>query len=219
MPSWVADLKAVASRCASCHRLVVLRQFSARKAGIRMHGSWYCSGRCFRSAAEREILRLGTSGIGPVSHNSRMPLGLNLMSHGLLTAEQLKKATDEQKETGGEIGEVLVRQGAVNEKQVTEIRSEEWGCPVFTLPKHPTQIEIQVPSTLIQAYSMIPVHYVPATNLLLVGFVHSIEYGLLYTVEQLTGCKTTPCFVTPSAFQIKMEQTTRKPLRNLLPKS
>jgi hypothetical protein len=172
-----------------------------------MHGSWYCSGRCFRSAAEREILRFGNSGIEAASHSSRMPLGLNLMSRGLLTAEQLKKATDEQKETGGEIGEVLVRQGSVSEKRVTEIRSAEWGCPVFTLPKHATQIGIQVPSTLIQAYSMIPVHYVPATNMLLVGFVHSIEYGLLYAVEQLTGCKTTPCFVTPTAFQIKMKQT------------
>jgi hypothetical protein len=216
-PSWVADLKAVASRCASCHRLVILRQFSARKAGIRMHGSWYCSGRCFCSAAEREILRFGTSGSAPASHNSRMPLGLNLMSRGWLTAEQLKKATDEQKETGGEIGEVLVRQGSVSEKQVTEIRSAEWGCPVFTLPKHAAQIGIQVPSTLIRAYFMIPVHYVAATNLLYVGFVHSIEYGLLYAVEQLTGCKTTPCFVTPTAFQSEMEHTKQLQQRSAEP--
>jgi Type II secretion system (T2SS), protein E, N-terminal domain len=152
-------------------------------------------------------VRYGTSGDAPASHNSRMPLGLNLMSRGLLTAEQLKKATDEQKETGGEIGEVVVRQGFVSEKQVTEIRSAEWGCPVFKLPSHAAQIEIQVPSTLIRAYSMIPVHYVASTNLLYVGFVNSIEYGLLYAVEQLTGCKTTPCFVTPTAFQSEMEHT------------
>ena len=70
----------------------------------------------------------------------RTPLGLNLISHGLLTIEQLKKATDEQKEAGGEIGELLVRQGSVSEKQVTAIRAAEWGCPVFTVPKHAIRI-------------------------------------------------------------------------------
>jgi len=55
-------------------------------------------------------------------------------------------------------------------------------------------------------YSMIPVHYVVRTNLLLVGFVHNVEYGLLYAIEQITGCETKPCFVTPSDFQTQMQQ-------------
>ena len=79
-----------------------------------------------------------------------MPLGLNLISHGLLTIEQLKKATDEQKEAGGEIGELLVRQGFVSEKQVTAIRAAEWGCPVFAVPKHATRIGINIPATLMR---------------------------------------------------------------------
>ena len=58
MPAWVAGLKVITSRCESCHRSLALRHLSARKAGIRMHDSWYCSSRCFRSAAEQEILRL-----------------------------------------------------------------------------------------------------------------------------------------------------------------
>jgi hypothetical protein len=124
----------------------------------------------------------------------------------LLTIEQLKKATDEQKEAGGEIGELLVRQGSVSEKQVTAIRATEWGCAVFTVPKCAIRIGINLPSTLMQIHSMIPVHYVAGTNLLFVGFVHSIEYGLLYAIEQMTGCKTKPCFVTPSDFQVQMQQ-------------
>jgi hypothetical protein len=206
MPAWIAGLKVITSRCESCHRSLALRQLSARKAGIRMRGSWYCSSRCFQSAAEQEVLRLLESGTGQPAFVSRMPLGLNLISHGLLTIEQLKKATDEQKEAGGEIGEVLVRQGFVSEKQVTAIRATEWGCPVFVLPKHPTRIGITLPSTLMRIHSMIPVHYTVSTNVLLVGFVHGIEYGLLYAIEQMTGCKTKPCFVTPSAFQIQMQQ-------------
>ncbi len=139
-----------------------------------------------------------------------MPLGLNLISHGLLTIEQLKKATDEQKETGGEIGELLVRQGSISEKQVTAVRATEWGCPVCRVPKHAIQTGINLPSTLMRIYSMIPVHYVVRTNLLLVGFVHNVEYGLLYAIEQITGCETKPCFVTPSDFKTQMQQQERE---------
>jgi Type II secretion system (T2SS), protein E, N-terminal domain len=141
----------------------------------------------------------------------RMPLGLSLLSRGLITTKQLKKAAGEQKETGAEIAEILVRQQAVSEKQVTDIRAAEWGCPVFALPEHPVEVGVRIPSTLLEAYSMIPVHFAPATNLLLIGFVHGIDYGLLYTVERLTGCKTKPCFVTPSSFQLRMQQTRQMP--------
>jgi Type II secretion system (T2SS), protein E, N-terminal domain len=206
MPAWIAGLKVITSRCESCHRSLALRHLSARKAGIRMHGSWYCSSQCFRWAAEQEVSRLLKPGMEQAAHVPRMPLGLNLISHGLLTIEQLKKATDEQKEAGGEIGELLVRQGSVSEKQVTAVRAAEWGCPVFAVPKQAIRIGINLPSTLMRIYSMIPVHYVVRTNLLLVGFVHNVEYGLLYAIEQITGCETKPCFVTPSDFQTQMLQ-------------
>jgi hypothetical protein len=206
MPAWITAVKVVTSRCGSCNRSLALRHLSARKAGIRMHGSWYCSSRCFRWAAEREVLQLLKPATEQPAHLSRMPLGLNLISHGLLTIVQLKKATDEQKEAGGEIGELLVRQGSVSEKQVTAVRAAEWGCPVFAVPKQAIPIGISLPSTLMRIYSMIPVHYVVRTNLLLVGFVHNVEYGLLYAIEQITGCETKPCFVTPSDFQTQMQQ-------------
>jgi hypothetical protein len=206
VPAWVTALNVITSRCERCHRAMGLRQLSARTAGIRMHGSWYCSPRCFGWAAEQEVLRLLKLGTEQTAHVSRMPLGLNLISHGLLTIEQLKKATDEQKEVGGEIGELLVRQGAVNERQVTAIRAADWGCPVFAVPKYAVQIGIYLPSNLMRIYSVIPVHYGERTNLLLVGFVHSVEYGLLNAIELMAGCATKPCFVTPSDFQVQMQQ-------------
>jgi len=201
-PAWAAGLKVITSRCEICHRSLALRHLSSRKPGIRMRDSWYCSSRCFTSAAEHQVSQLLQLRTEQTAR--RMPLGLNLISHGLLTIEQLKKATDEQKENGGEIGELLVRHGAVSEKQVTTIRAAEWGCPVFALPKHVVRITVNIPATLMRTYSMTPVHYVAPTNLLLVGFVHSVEYGLLYAIEQITGYKTKPCFVTPSDFQIQM---------------
>jgi hypothetical protein len=205
MPAWDAGLKVITSRCEICRRSLALRHLATRKAGIRMRDLWYCSSRCFTSAVEQKTSRLLTPGPEPVSHAERMPLGLSLISHGLLTIEQLRKATEEQKEAGGGIGEILVRNGSVTEKQVTAIRAAQWGCPIFAVPRHAARIGISIPQTLVQPYSMIPLHYSSATNSLLVGFVHGIEYGVLYAIEQITGCKTTPCFVTPSDF-LQMQQ-------------
>jgi hypothetical protein len=170
-----------------------------------MHGCWYCSSACFRAAAEKKLSELLSTGQEQVNHVSRMPLGLLLIGRSLLTAEQLREATDEQKEAGGEIGEILSRYGFVSEKQVTGARAVQWSCPVFSVPKHPIQIGIQIPSVLIQLYSAIPLHYVPKTKRLFMGFVLGIEYGLLYAIEQMTGCNTQPCFVTPSDFETQMQ--------------
>ena len=206
MQTWAAGLKVIVSRCEICQKMLALRRLSARKAGIRMHDSWFCSSRCFRLAAEQEVVRLLKPAKRSAAYVERMPLGLDLVGHGLLTIEQLKKATDEQKITGGEIGELLVGQGSVTEKQVTAVRATEWACPVFTVPKQATRIGIHIPTTLMRLHFMIPVHYVVKTNLLLVGFVHSVEYELLYAIEQMTGCETKPCFVTPTEFRIQMQQ-------------
>jgi hypothetical protein len=170
-----------------------------------MHENWYCSSRCFSSAAEAELAILGTSRPERTNRFPRMPLGLLMIRYGLLSSSQFKEVKDEQREAGVEFGEFLVRQGSVSEKQVTGIRAAQWGCPVFTVPPLGIPTEIHIPSTLVRLYSMVPLHYVATTNMLLVGFVHGVEYGILYAIEKITGCKTQACFVTPSDFQTQVQ--------------
>jgi len=171
-----------------------------------MHGCWYCSSTCFIAAAEEKLSSLLTLSEEQPGHVSRMPLGLILVSQGVLTRSQFREVLDKQKVDGGEIGELLARHGPASEKQVAAARSTQWGCPVFTVPKHGIQSPFQIPSALIRLHSVIPLHYVSAKQLLLLGFVNDVEYGLLYVIEQMTGCKTQPCFVTPSDFQFQMRQ-------------
>jgi hypothetical protein len=206
MPTWTEKFKVITNRCHHCNHSLALPHYSARKVGIKMHDHWYCSSRCFAAAAEEELASLAASGAENANHFSRMPLGMLLMRYGLLSNTQFRKIRDEQKEAGMEIGELLVQQGSVSEKQVTAVRATQWGCPVFTVPKQGMSTEIHIPLTFIKLYSMIPLHYVAKTNMLLVGFVHGIEYGMLYAIEKITGCKTQPCFVTPSDFRNHMQQ-------------
>lgn len=205
-PSWVSGFKVEVSRCEGCHRTTTLRNLSARKAGIRMHDAWYCSSPCFTSAVEKEIAIL-LSGRKRHSDNLlRLPLGMILISRGLLNTEQWREVSALQKDTGAEIGELLVRHCGLTEEQITAARAAQWNCPVFSAPRNVVPTDVQIPSALIAHYSAIPLHYVPATKLVLVGFVERIEYGLLYAIEKIAGCKTRACFVSPSDFKLQMEQ-------------
>lgn len=206
LPAWTEKFKAITASCHHCSRSLALPRHSAHKVGIKMQDNWYCSSHCFEAAAEEELATLAASRPVRSNHSSRMPLGLLMMRYGLLSTDQLKELKDEQKEAGAEIGELLVRLGSVSEKQVTAVRASQWGCPVFAAPDRGASTEIHIPSTLVRLYSLIPLHYVATTNTLLVGFVHGIEYGLLYAIEKMTGCKTQPCFITPSDFQNQVQQ-------------
>lgn len=207
--AWAAGFKVITVRCENCQRSLTLRHVSAHKAGIWMRDCWYCSSNCFALAAEEKLAELVTLKHNQANRMERMPLGLMLVSHGLLSSTELREVKDEQREAGGEIGDLLVQRGAVSEKQVTALRATQWGCPVFDLPEHVMKPSIHIPRTLMQFYSMIPLHYAAATNLLLVGFVHSVEYGVLYAIEKMTGCKTQACFVTPSDFRTQMQHWQR----------
>jgi hypothetical protein len=174
-----------------------------------MRDRWYCSSACFAAAAEEKLAELLTSRHAQLNHAERMPLGLMLVSRGVLSSTEFIEVRAEQRELGGEIGEILVRRGSVSEKQITAFRATQWGCPVFALPDGVMEPEIHIPRTLMMLYSMIPLHYTAATNLLLVGFVRGVEYGVLYAIEKMTGCKTEACFVTPSDFRIQMQKKQR----------
>lgn len=205
LPAWTEKFKPVTAKCHQCDRSLALPHSTARKIGIKMHENWYCSSRCFSEAAESEFASLMVSRPQRSRRLARMPLGLLMVRYGLLNSTQFKEARDKHREAGEEIGEFLVRYGSVSEKQVTAVRALQWGCPVFAVPECGMPTEIHIPATLVRLYSIIPLHYVASTNLLLVGFVHGVEYGLLYAIERITGCKTEACFVTPSDYQIQVQ--------------
>jgi len=204
--AWVAGFKTVPCTDSKCTRWLTQRHLSSRSVGVRMLDKWYCSYSCFATAAAERFSQLLTSRPPQVNRLSRMPLALILLSRGLLTHVQLKQVTDEQKLTGEEIGEIFMRLGFVSEKDVTAARATQWGCPVFSVPSRLLGPRIHIPSTLMRLHSMTPLHHVASTNSLLVGFVNGVEYGPLYAIEQITGCKTQACFITPTEFEAQMQQ-------------
>ena len=196
--------------CDFCGRSLLLKNPAARKAGIRMRSNWYCSSRCFTSVAEQEISSLMRSTFCRTDPTPRMPLGLSLVSRGLLDENQFRRIARKQKATGMEFADLLIQDGVISEEQLTSARAALWGCPVFEVPNFPAPVDVSIPQRLVDAHEAVPLHYVRGTKTLLMGFLHSVEYGFLYAVETVVGCKTQACFVSPSGFQLGCEQRRRQ---------
>jgi hypothetical protein len=131
-----------------------------------------------------------------------MPLGLELVARGALTPEQLRIAGDQQQGEGIDAGELFVQNGFATEAQVTAARATLWGCPVYNPPPSAVQTSILIPPVLAASSPVMQMHYVGATKQLLLGFLRSVDYELMFALETMTGCTAKACFIKPSDFLI-----------------
>ncbi len=209
--NWAAAFRHVHCAKRGCPRWLTQRHLSVRKVGVHLGASWYCSYRCVASALQGKLMQLMSPVSGTSQPAKRMPLGLMLVSRGKLTKEQLQLANERQRQTRRDMGDVLIELGFVNEKQVTSARSALWQCPVFEPPVTARASGVSIPTTLMRQHSVVPIHNTSSADKVLVAFRDRINYGLLYAIEQMTGCKTTPCFVTPSDHSQWMESQPPSP--------
>jgi hypothetical protein len=185
-----------------------LQAISGKSPGILMSGNWYCGPDCFEAAAREEARRIMSLETIVPQRRSRMPLGLLLISRGIINAEQLNLALDEHRASGKRIGESLVKLGFATAEQVTAGVAAQWGCPVFPLGSRYLDIPIRLPEHLRKLCRMLPVHFVESTRKLLVGFVDGVEYGVLDTIEYMTDCVTAPCFISSREYVNQLQATT-----------
>ena len=60
-------------------------------------------------------------------------LGELLVRENLVSLQQLQKAQEEQRKTGGRIGSLLIKQGAIAETDLTSFLSKQYGVPSISL--------------------------------------------------------------------------------------
>jgi hypothetical protein len=180
--------------------------------GVELHNQWFCGPDCVEPAAER----LYTAALErPVLRRTtahRVPLGLLLLSKGVITGEDLKAALQAQRESGkGKIGEWLRRLGAATEVQVTAALGMQWGCPVFPLENYPRFVDWAelVPLPVLEATRMIPVHFLPDRTSLYVAFADAVNHPALKALEEMLDCRAEACLVTESALDRAFEELRR----------
>ena len=194
----------------TCRNKLFLRTVQSR-VGINVGELWYCSPDCFAAAASMRIASLADSNVLVMPHSPRLSIGLVMLSKGILTDAQLRFATS-QSQLHGEMLEVaLLRLGLASERQLTAARAAQWGYPVLGQEHIGKAVESHVPSILLESCSAVPLHSSTATKRLLLGFVQRVDHSLLNAVEQVTGLRGEPCFITPKDLAERMELLTTVP--------
>jgi hypothetical protein len=187
-------------------------KFSARsmrnRTGISLDRAWYCGADCFAVAARKRFRAFLSANVVEMPHVPRRSIGLVLLSKGVLTSEQLQFAFEQSHMRGEELEVSLVRLGFASERQLAAARAAQWGCPVLGQDGVGQTVEADIPPTLLETYSAVPIHSSVAAKRMVLGFVYRVEHSLLSSLEQITGLRADPCFMTPAERVEQMRRLT-----------
>ncbi len=178
-----------------------LRLWRSRQTPI-FEGRWACSPACTQAFMARAVSREMAGAGDPVpTHAHRVPLGLMLLSQGLITHAQLRQALESQREAGaGRIGTWLVRHHAASESQVTRALSLQWSCPVFTLEQYrPDTLGSVVPRLLLDTFGVLPLRIVDS-RVLYIAFEDRIDHCVSLGLERMTGLRVESGLMASSEF-------------------
>lgn len=186
----------------ACTAKPLVQAVSRRHMGMRLFEQWFCSPDCFENGAQHKIVELLSARDKQEKPPTlRMPLGLLLVSRGILSHEQLKIALDRQRASGANFGDVVQELGFATQQHVTAAVAAQWACPVFSLGERPLPAEARIPRCLLELYGMLPVHFSQLGRRLMVGFVTRVQHHILYTIERMTSYTATPCFITATEYR------------------
>jgi hypothetical protein len=205
--------KSMHSVCAfrKCRNTMLMRSVPNSRSGVRVGDHWYCSVECFAEAACVEFSAFQDRRVIEMPHNPRISIGLVLLSKGHLENHQLRFAVEESQQRGEDLELTLIRLGLATERQIAAARAAQWGCPVFGPEGGREPIESDIPVQLLRTCWAVPLRYSQNGKRLLMGFVFRVEHRLLLALEQVTGCKTEPCFITQTEFEEQMARLTMVP--------
>ena len=114
-------------------------------------------------------------------------IGDLLVKEGVIAQEQLNKALEEQKKTGGRLGSVLVKLGFISDEEVTTFLSRQYGVPSINLSYFevdPSLVKL-IPQDTARRYEVLPlsrvgssltVAMVDPTNVFAMDDIKSVSY-------------------------------------------
>jgi Type II secretion system (T2SS), protein E, N-terminal domain len=205
------DGKQMACALRECPNTLLMRIVAQGNTGIRVDQDWYCSAGCFAEAAFNRFNAISAGRVVEMPHSPRLTIGLAMLAKGYLTEGQLRYATAHTRIRGEALEVVLIRLGLADEWQLTAARAAQWGVPVLGKDRIGHPVEADIPVALLRAYSAAPLHYSAAGKRLILGFVYRVEHSLLISLEEITGCRAEPCFITPTEYAEQMTRLTAIP--------
>ena len=114
-------------------------------------------------------------------------LGELLVRENLITLQQLQKAQEEQRKTGGRLGFNLTRLGYIEESELTQFLSKQYGVPSINLSEFEIDPEVikLVPQEVAEKHQVIPVNRAGAS--LIVAMADPSNIFAIDDLKFLTG--------------------------------
>jgi type IV pilus assembly protein PilB len=127
-------------------------------------------------------------------------LGDILVKNNIITKEQLAKAIDEQKLSGGQLrlGTILVKNNMLKEHDLTSFLSKQYGVPIVNLAEFeidPTVAKI-IQAEVVQKYQLLPIKRAGATLIVAVSdpsnlfAIEDIKFMTGYNVEMVVASES-----------------------------
>jgi hypothetical protein len=140
-----------------------------------------------------------------------MSLGLTLVAKGYLSPDALRFAQHQSELHRENLDAALLRLNLTTEKQLAAARAAQWGYPVVATDRVGQVVESDIPSTLLEEFSAVPIDYSQKAKRIVLGFVFRVEHSLLEAIEKITGCKAVPCFISSTEYAEQMNQVVPAP--------
>ena len=126
-------------------------------------------------------------------------LGELLTKASLITQDQLKEALRVQKETGGKLGETLIKLNFVSEEDITECLSQQFGVPSINLAHFeidPSVIKL-IPADVARKYNILPVNKTGAT--ITIAMADPTNVFAMDDIKFMTGYNVEPVVASETA--------------------
>ena len=127
-------------------------------------------------------------------------LGEILVKNNFITKDQLTKALEEQKLSGGQIrlGSILIKQNIIKEIELTSFLSKQYGVPTINLADYDIDQSVTkiIPLEVVQKYQLIPVNRAGATLIVAVSdpsnlfAIEDIKFMTNYNVEMVVASES-----------------------------
>jgi type IV pilus assembly protein PilB len=117
-----------------------------------------------------------------------------LLRHGVITAEQLQHAQEEQKKWGGDLGHVLVDLGFIGEDLLMKALAHQLGVPLVDPANQPIPKDVvnAIPVQICERYGVIPVGGDLKTGLVRMASHDPGNPELMKSLATLTGYRVEP---------------------------
>jgi len=126
-------------------------------------------------------------------------LGSMLVSSGLITDDQLKKALVTQKSEGGRLGSILVKLGFVQEDKLMTFLSKQYGVPYVDLSRFEINPQVikHIPAEVAQKYRIMPINRSGAT--ITIAMVDPSNIFAIDDIKFMTGYNVEAVVATEGA--------------------